>query len=109
LIPTHERPDPSHARVDRAEPEVAGREVVFLIVGGVVGDVHLAVHTDHASVDVDRRGAVVVETGRAALENGRDDHDPRLLRRFPEGFRARPGDRLRQVEDARVLRLGEVA
>ncbi len=98
-----------HSSAWDAEPDVAGREVVLLIVGRVVGNVHLAVHTDYASVDVDRRGAVVVKTGRAALENGRDDHDPRLLRRFPERLRARPGDRLRQVEDARVLRLGEVA
>ena len=109
LVPAHERPDSSHARVERAKPEVAGREIVFLVVGRVVRDVHLAVHARHPPIDVDRRGAVVVQSGSPALEDGRDDDHPRLLRRLPERVRARSGDRLGEIEHASVFGLGEVA
>src|SRR5439155_1694803 len=35
LVPAHERPDPSHARVERTEAQVAGREIELLVVGRI--------------------------------------------------------------------------
>ena len=108
LVPAHERPDPSHARVERTEAQVAGREIELLVVGRIVGDVHLAVGPHHAPVGVDHRGAVVVETRGAALEHGRDHDDARVLRRLPQRLRARPRDGLGQIEQVGILALGEV-
>src|SRR5207244_11204257 len=61
LVPAHERPDPSHARVERAKAQVAGSEIELLVVGRIVVYVHLAVGTHHATVGVYYRGAVVVD------------------------------------------------
>src|SRR5205807_3162074 len=41
LVPAHQRADASDARVERPETQVAGGEVELLVVGGIVGDVHL--------------------------------------------------------------------
>src|SRR5205823_7260186 len=46
LVPADQRADASHTRVERAEAQIAGREIELLVVRRVVGDVHLAVHTD---------------------------------------------------------------
>src|SRR2546422_795800 len=80
-----------------AEAQVPGREVELLVVGRIVGDVHLAVDPQHAPVGVDNGGAVVVEAGGTALEHGHDYHDARLLRHPSHRLRGRPRNRAGQV------------
>lgn len=74
LVPAYEYSETPHGCVDGAEAHVAGCEVEFLVVGGVVGDVHLAVFAGHASVCFEHDSCVVVKTRRTALEQGRDEN-----------------------------------
>src|SRR5262249_45955921 len=98
----------SRGRVEGAEAEVARREIELLVEERVVGDVHLAVEAERPALGADDDRAVVVEAGRALLEDGDDDRDPRLLRGAAERLRARAGDRLREAEERLVLLLAEV-
>ena len=108
LVPADQRADLALLGVDGAEAEVAGREVELLVEGGIVRDVHLAVEAGHLAVGVDDGGGVVVQAEGAALEERRHHHHARLLGRAAERFRARAGDGLGEVEEARVLLLAEV-
>ena len=81
LVPADERSDPALLRVEGAEAEVARREVELLVEGGVVRDVHLAVGADDLAGGVDDGGAVVIEAGRAPLEDRRHHDDARLAGR----------------------------
>ena len=69
---------------------------------------HLAVEADDLAGGVDDGGAVVIEAGRAPLEDRRHHDDARLAGRAPERLRARARHRLREVEQGRVLLLAEV-
>src|SRR5439155_501546 len=106
LVPADERADPPDPRVEDAEAEIPGREVELLVVCGIVGDVHLAVQADQASVGINHGRGVVVETRGAPLENWGDDHDSGALRHLAEHVRGGPGDGLRQVEQGRVPQSG---
>ena len=68
LVPADKYAEASHAGVDGVEPDVAWREVEFLIVGGVVGYVHLAVFAGNAAVAFQHHGGVVVQAGSATFE-----------------------------------------
>ncbi len=69
LVPADERGDAPGARVERGEAQVARREIELLVVGRVVGDVHLAVEAEQLPVGVEDRGAVVVQARRPPLED----------------------------------------
>ena len=58
-----------------AKAEVAGREIEFLVVQRVVGNVHLAVDAEQRAVGVNDGGGVVIEPGGALLEQRGDDDD----------------------------------
>lgn len=73
LVPAYEHAEASDRGVNRFEAEVAGGEVEFLVVGGIVGYVHLAVFAGYGAVGVEDYGGVVVEAGGASLEHGGDD------------------------------------
>ena len=68
LVPADHHAQTAHAGVDRMETEVAGGEVEFLVVGGVVGDVHLAVDARYRTVALKDDGGIVVESWRTTLE-----------------------------------------
>ena len=108
LVPADERPDAPDARVKGPKAEVARSEVELLVIRGIVRDVHLAIEAHHATVGVDDGGAVVIDAGSAALEDGRDH---RHLIRFgdaAQGVRGRTGHGLSQVKPGCVLALAEV-
>src|SRR3989441_4883932 len=77
-------------------------------MGGLAGDVLLAIAPHDPPVGVDHRRAVVIQPRRPPLEHRRDHHDPGSLRRLRQGLGARPGHRLREVEQRGVLALREV-
>ena len=52
----------------RLEAEVAGCKVEFLVVSGVVGDVHLAVAPSFGAVGIVHYGCVVIQSRGAAFE-----------------------------------------
>jgi hypothetical protein len=64
---------------ERLEPEIARREVELFVVGGIVRDVHLPVDAGHGAVGLEDCDGVMIEPGRPALEQRRDDHDAELL------------------------------
>ena len=109
LVPADQRADAAERAVERAEAEVAGREVELLVVERVVRDVHLAVDAQQLAVGVDDHRRVVIDAGRAPLEERPDDDDARLLRAAPASASVRRArDRLGQVEVRVVLALAEV-
>ena len=59
LVPADERADPGERRVERLEPEVAGGEVVLLVIERVVGDVHLAIDGRASEPSASRTTAVL--------------------------------------------------
>ncbi len=109
LVPADEDADAPVLRVEDGEPQVAGREVEFLVEFGVVGDVHLAVVAGDLAVGVEHEGAVVVDAAGAFLEDGDDDDDLVLLgqRGHALGRGARGGG-FGQLEVLDVLGLGEI-
>ncbi len=96
------------AGLDGLPAQVPGREVELLVVERVVGDVHLPVDAGETAVDVVHGRGVVVEPGRAALEDRADDHDLQLLGQEAEGVGGRSRHRLGQREVRVVLGLAEV-
>ena len=69
---------------------------------------HLAIDAAQFSIRIEDRGRVVIEAGRALLEERRDQHDFILLGGGGELFRARAGNRLRQIEQSGVFALAEI-
>ena len=92
----------------RDEVEIAGGEVKFFVVAGIVGDVHLAVAADDFAGLVDDGGGVVIDAGRAALEDRRDDDYFPRLGHGAKRFGGRAGNRLGEIEKFRVLDLTRV-
>ena len=68
LVPAHEHTESAHAGVDGVEAQVAWGEVELLVVGWIVGDVHLAVDAGDVARLLDDHGCVVVEAGGTAFE-----------------------------------------
>ena len=72
-------PTRAYDGVERLKAEVAGGEVVLLVIERIIGDVHLAIAAAERAVGVEDDGRVVVEPGGAALEDRADDDHPGLL------------------------------
>src|SRR5258706_303187 len=108
LVPADQGPDLADLGVEGLESEVTGREVELLVVRRVVGDVHLAIEPGYRAIAVNDDRTVVIQPGSPLLEYGNYHGGLGLTSDFGHGFRAWTGDRLRQVEQARVLALGEV-
>ena len=94
--------------VEDLEAEVAGGEVELLQEERIVRDVHLAVEAEELARRVVNGRGVVVNAGHPLLEERADDDDAVLLGGGREPLRARPGDRLGEVEERRVFLLAEV-
>ena len=90
------------------KPEVAGGEIVLLVIKRVVGDVHLAIKAAKRAVAVDDDGRVVVDPRRPALEDRADHDHARLSGDLGERLGGRARDRLGQVEAGGVLGLAEI-
>ncbi len=93
----------------RDEIEIAGGEVEFFVVAGIVGDMHLAVAADDLPGLIDDRGSVVIDARRATLEDRRDDDDFPRLGHGAERFSGGAGNRFGEIEKFRVLGLTRVA
>ena len=93
----------------RGEVEVARREIKFLVVVRIVGNVHLAVAAGQTSVGVHHHRRVVVDALGAALEERTDDDDLARGGGRAQRLGGRSGNRLGEVEVARLLGLAEIA
>ena len=108
LVPADEHAELARRRGVDLEAEIPGREVELLVVEGIVRDVHLAVAAHELTLLVEDDGGVVVEAGRAALEERDDEGDAELGGLLRERLGRGPRDRLRPIEAPRVLALAEV-
>ena len=87
LVPTNQHANFAITCLPCPKTEIARREVELLIIERIVRDMHFAVNAQQRTVRVDHGGRIVVNAGRALLEN-RDDHDDRMrLCEFLKGFR----------------------
>ena len=75
LVPANQHADFAVARLPRLEAEVAGREIKFLVIKRVVGNVHLPVDAEQRTVGVNDGGGVVINAGGAFLKQRGDDDD----------------------------------
>src|SRR5688572_26360781 len=80
LVPADEHAELHGLGVEDFEAEIARREVILLVIARVVGDVHLAVLAEVAALRVDDGRRVVIQAGRAFLEQARDERDLELRR-----------------------------
>ena len=69
---------------------------------------HLPVDAFDLPIGVDDSRGVVVQAGRAALEQRCDDHDAGVARDTPEPLGARPGDRFGEIEQCVIFALADV-
>ena len=88
--------------------EIARREVKFLVIKGIIRNVHLAIFTEEFAIGTDNCGCVVIDAGTAFLEKRRDDDDPELTREFAKGRRRSSGHFLGQLEILVILGLAKV-
>ena len=96
------------AGVDGFETEVARGEVELFVVGGIVGDVHLAIFAGDRAVALKDHGSVVVEPRCAALEEGSDEHYGVAACEFAEKLGRRTGNGFGEVEKFGVFCLTEI-
>ena len=89
-------------------PEVSGREVELFVIQGIIRNVHLPVDAEQAAVPVDHRCRVVEQPGRPPLEEGNDEHDPKISGHLTQGLGRGAGDGLGQIEKPGVFGLTEV-
>src|SRR5262249_47807088 len=68
LVPADQRRYATKRRVEIAETEIAGREIEFLVIQRIVGDVHLAIQSENVARRADNSRCVVIDAGGAALE-----------------------------------------
>src|SRR5262245_9739156 len=108
LVPAHENAERADRRIERAESEIAWREVELLVVTRIVGNVHLAVLADGAARAVHDYRRVVIETRRPRLEQRQHERYVELLRECLEFLRRRSRYPFSEVEETRVLALTEV-
>src|SRR5205823_11161735 len=64
----------------RLKSEIARREIEFLVIKWIIGNVHLAIFSEQFSVVVDDCRGVVIYACAPFLENRRDDYDAILPR-----------------------------
>ena len=108
LIPADLYAETANAGVDGFETEVAGGEVELFVVGGIVGDVHLAIFAGDRAVALKDHGSVVVEAGCTALEEGSNEHYGVAACEFAEKLGRRTGNGFGEVEKLRVFCLTEI-
>src|SRR3989475_1289209 len=108
LVPANERANRTDLRVERAKAKIAGGEIELLVIRGIIRDVHLPVDTFDLPIGVDDGRGVVIQAGRAALEQRCDHHDAGVARDTPELLSARPGDRFGEIEQCVIFALAAV-
>src|SRR5262245_60906894 len=74
LIPANEDADTAEASVKCLKAQIAGSEIVFFVIEGIIGDVHLAKNTEQSTVGVEHGSSVVINPRSSPLEQGSNDH-----------------------------------
>jgi hypothetical protein len=75
LVPTDLHANASEFGVEVEKAEIAGREIKFLVVERIVGNVHFAIFAEVGAVGIENGAGIVVNAGGATFENGNDESD----------------------------------
>src|SRR5437588_11947515 len=67
LIPANEHAHIGRAGMMSGEVEVTGSEIEFLIIAGVIRNMHFPIMTGYPTVDVNHYRGIMINAGRAAL------------------------------------------
>ena len=108
LIPADQHAQTPEARVEIHEAEIARREIEFLEIQRIVGNMHLAIDAFDLAIGANHRRGVVIQTRAAPLEKRRDDHDAEFARQAPERLRGRSRNRLGQGKQLGVFFTAEI-
>src|SRR5207244_10304700 len=106
--PANQRADTAETCVKSPESQIARREVVLLVIEWIVRNVHLAIEATQRAIGIQDDRRIMVDAGRPALEQRRDQHGTGFARHLGQPFAAGTGDRLCQIEEAGVLTLTEI-
>src|SRR6266487_1529942 len=98
LVLANQHADLAVAGLPRAETQIAGREIKLLVVERIVRDVHLPVRAEQRTVRINDGGRVVIDAGRAPLEERGDDDHLVFAGELLKDVRARAGNRLGEFE-----------
>ena len=90
------------------EAQVAGREVKLLVIGWVVGDVHLTVFAGNGAVAFYHHRSVVTQSSGTLLEERGDQDYGALTRHVAVELGGRAGNRLCKIEIIGVFYLTEI-
>src|ERR1019366_9678736 len=69
LIPAYEHADRAARGAVRDEIKIAWGKIIFFVIAGIVGDMHLAVAADDFPGLIDNGGSVVINARRATLQD----------------------------------------
>src|SRR6185437_6093010 len=108
LVPADKRADAAEASIGGLKAEIAGREVILLVVERIVGDVHLAVKAGDGPIGTEGHSRVVVKACRATLKERCNDGDASPTGHGGQLFRGWTGDGFGEVEETEIFTLAEV-
>src|SRR5437762_1663849 len=98
LAPADQNPDSGVARVPGVQPEVSRSEIELFVIQRVIGNVHLSIFPHKPAVGIENGCRVVVEAGRAALEQGCDQDNLELACKSSQKLRRRSGNPFGKLE-----------
>src|SRR5690606_23106230 len=99
LVPADEHTELGGLRMPNFVAEIAGREVILLVVPRIVRDVHLAVLAEVTALAVEHRSRIVINARGTLLEQARDERDIELGGKLTERLGARARDGFRQRKE----------
>lgn len=108
LIPTDADSQAPEFGLGHSESQISGRKVKLFVVQRVVGNVHLAILSDHFTVGVKSDGRIMIKTMRSPFEDRTGDHDPVLFGSALQLDAGRPGDLLGQIKVGMIFCLTRV-
>src|SRR5438477_3451204 len=97
LVPADQSAHASILRIKGLKAEVAGSEIEFLVIQGIVRNVHLAIDAFQAAIMIENRGSIVIQAPRAPLEYRCHDHHLKLAGYWSKRFGRRSGNGLSQI------------
>ena len=108
LVPTNLYAEATDRGLDRVEAQVAWREVELLVVGRVIGDVHLAIGASDASILLEHHRSVVVKASCTTVKETGDQYDAAFAGDVAIELGAGAWNRLGQIEVVGIFDLTEV-
>ena len=108
LVPAYKDAKTSYAGVNGLETEVARGEVELLVVGRIVGDMHLTILAGNATIALKDDSGIMVQSCSTTLEERGDEDYIMLTCQRAVELCGRSGNRLGKVKATYVLNIAEI-